>query len=94
MMQRAARARRRGATVFAYRVGDPERYGVVEFDRDGTRASRSSRSRRQPRSDWAVIGLYFYDRDVVEIAAALEPSARGELEITDLNNAYLRQRRA
>ncbi len=88
MMQRAA-ARRSGATVFGLRVSDPERYGVVEFDRTGRVLSIEEKP-GSPRSDWAVIGLYFYDRDVVDIAASLQPSARGELEITDLNNAYLR----
>ncbi|HUZ75059.1 MAG TPA: glucose-1-phosphate thymidylyltransferase RfbA [Stellaceae bacterium] len=89
MMQRAA-ARGEGATIFAYRVGDPDRYGVVAFDRDQHVASIEEKPAR-PHSSWAVIGLYFYDRDVVDIAAALQPSARGELEITDVNNAYLRR---
>jgi glucose-1-phosphate thymidylyltransferase len=88
MMRRSAQ-RRAGATVFGYRVGDPERYGVVEFDREGNAVSIQEKP-AQPRSDWAVIGLYFYDADVVKHAGALKPSARGELEITDLNNAYLR----
>jgi glucose-1-phosphate thymidylyltransferase len=88
MMRRSA-ARPEGATLFGYRVGDPERYGVVEFDAAGKVLSIEEKPRR-PRSPWAVIGLYFYDGDVVRHAAALEPSARGELEITDLNNAYLR----
>ncbi|HXZ01484.1 MAG TPA: glucose-1-phosphate thymidylyltransferase RfbA [Stellaceae bacterium] len=88
MMRRSA-ARGAGATLFAYRVGDPERYGVVEFDAAGKAVSIEEKPKR-PRSDWAVIGLYFYDGEVVRHAEALKPSARGELEITDLNNAYLR----
>jgi glucose-1-phosphate thymidylyltransferase len=88
MMRRSA-ARKSGATVFGYRVGDPERYGVVEFDGAGKALSIEEKPKK-PRSNWAVIGLYFYDRDVVDIAATLKPSARGELEISDLNNVYLR----
>jgi glucose-1-phosphate thymidylyltransferase len=89
MMGRAA-ARQSGATVFAYRVGDPERYGVIDFDRAG-KARAIAEKPKKPRSDWAVIGLYFYDRDIVDIAVRLKPSKRGELEITDVNREYLRR---
>ncbi len=87
MLQRAA-GRASGATVFAYRVLDPERYGVVEFDGKG-RAIGLEEKPKEPRSSYAVTGLYFYDNRVLDIATALKPSPRGELEITDVNRAYL-----
>jgi len=87
-MLRQAAARKRGATIFAYSVNNPERYGIVEFDRRGNAVSIEEKPRR-PRSRHAVVGLYFFDNRVVEIAAGLKPSKRGELEITDVNRDYL-----
>ncbi len=87
-----AHARRDGATVFAYPVSDPERYGVVEFDASGRAVSLEEKP-KVPRSRYAVTGIYFYDNDVIEIAKNLQPSSRGELEITDLNRVYLERGR-
>jgi glucose-1-phosphate thymidylyltransferase len=86
---REATARESGATVFAYHVEDPERYGVVSFDAETGAATQIVEKPTEPASSWAVTGLYFYDNDVLDIAAAVKPSHRGELEITDVNRAYL-----
>ncbi len=88
-LQRAG-SRASGATVFGYHVSDPQRYGVVEFGEDGKAVSIEEKPDK-PRSQYAVTGLYFYDSDVVDIAAEVKPSPRGELEITDINNAYLQR---
>ncbi|QOY93626.1 glucose-1-phosphate thymidylyltransferase RfbA [Massilia sp. UMI-21] len=90
MQLRVAADRAQGATVFAYHVHDPERYGVVEFNKQGQAVSIEEKP-QQPKSNYALTGLYFYDNKVCDIAAQVQPSARGELEITDVNRAYLEQ---
>jgi len=89
MLERA-RLRKSGATIFAYRVSDPERYGIVEFD-SASKVLSLEEKPKSPRSDWAVTGLYFYDGEIVKVASSIKPSARGELEITDVNKVYLKK---
>ncbi len=88
LLQKAAK-QRKGATIFAYEVSDPERYGVVEFDKDFNAKSIQEKPKK-PKSNYAVPGLYFYDKDVVKVAKSIKPSARGEYEITDVNRHYLK----
>jgi len=87
---RAAVSHQKGATILGYKVSDPHRYGVISFDKNGRPASIIEKPNK-PLSDWAVTGLYFYDRNVVDVAGKLKPSARGELEITDVNRVYLKK---
>jgi glucose-1-phosphate thymidylyltransferase len=89
---RRAGARDHGATIFAYSVDDPQRYGVIEFNADDEALSIEEKP-KNPKSNWAAIGVYFYDEEVTELVKQLAPSARGELEITDLNVLYMRKRR-
>ncbi|MBI9100485.1 MAG: glucose-1-phosphate thymidylyltransferase RfbA [Spirochaetaceae bacterium] len=91
MVQKAV-AQKEGATVFGYYVNDPERYGVVDFDHEGNALSLEEKP-ENPKSNYAVVGLYFYDNDVVDIACNMKPSARGELEITDVNKEYLNRKK-
>lgn len=90
-LQQAAK-QKDGATVFAYNVKDPERYGVIDFDKNGNALSIEEKPKK-PKTHWAVTGLYFYDNQVVDIAKKIKPSARGEIEITDVNNAYIQRKK-
>jgi glucose-1-phosphate thymidylyltransferase len=91
MVKRAAK-RKLGATIFAYRVSDPERYGVIKFDKSGATPIEFIEKPKRPPSNWAITGLYFYDHNVCDVATELKPSARGEIEITDINRHYLEQK--